>query len=1270
MAQITLNLADGSTITVPEWALETTQQDVLKEIGKLVKTTGGTTAAQEKATTDAKKLLTLAQKEAKETKSANKEQEKRDDKQYKLDQEHKASLDSLSDEMKKFKADKNKSNFDKIIDDFEETGEQVGRSLLYMGEKAVAGGLAIATSLIGGLTYVSHALLGAGDTLNQLSDVGVGMNSTFAGVAQNATAGIAGLAGLTGSFGAAADLIKNSSSVVATQGFGRFTDSMKFASDVSEELGMSFEDSMDKFGDALSRRQNSMNLQNVGQGALNRTIQTTIKSQRTYSMALGISSEHLEAFVDSLTRNNGLLNSTLLGMNDSIRNDVMGGIEVFASGMAGLGGQAGEGIAQAFTEAASAGAIGLSDEAVGYITALPSLAGPMNEYISAVQNGTLSQSQAQDMVGDLTMSLGNLSQGEKARVKSLAAIGDQNAQALANAITQFEQSEDKMKELNKQLGTAFDMDTVQKGTNEFNKVLNQAKGGFSNMFYSLFSNPEITKALSDGMNDILEIFGFTTDSVGSKAMDMSKTIEKFVPIVKSVVQGMVNVFKDVAEFFAKYINADGMDFGGLISAMLGKALKGIVKSLLYAIPTFILAIFAVGYAKSIFASVLLPKMTSFMDGLFAGAGKTAGSLAERTKGWLGKMFKGDPSQLTKGGMRDMRFTANKDFASSKMGRIQEAAGKLKNKVMPVDGKIAGVAGRLKAGIAGKFGGGADGAAGVLKDVENKGSKVTKDIGKKLTGGGKSGGFLKTIADGVAKFGNNKVIKGAASLALLGGAIALTAIGLKQFNEVDFTSIIKGTIAVGGLAMLAQTLGKGSTAMMKGAAAIALLGLSVVPLAFGLRLMNDVGAGTLFVLAGGLTVLGIAGAVIGSFLPLMLMGAVGIAALGAAIIPFAIAMKIMDGVGMATIGTMASGMTALGLAAIGFGLAMPFILLGSVAMAALGIALIPLGLGLKIVSSALPSFVEAMDTMSSIDGKGMLSTAGGMVALAGAMALMAPLLPLILIGAMAAPALKYMGESLQAFNNVNFANLAMAGIGMKAIAEGMAAMSGGSLKSSMMDGIGSFFGADSPIDKLKTFVEGFESLNLDAIHLTADALSTLSDTLFDLSYSMSGAAPEFEKLAKAMDTISAGSLVKMAAIKAMGALGLGGISDGAVAQASAKPSTPAIVGTTVGGSMGQAPMDGGAGPGIFAPMGGTTNTPVTAAQNFMSASYGQDDDDFGDAITPTAKEMKKASTGPVDPEDEKDSMTIMAELMHRQLEVQQQQLAISKKQNRNIEGLEI
>ena len=107
--------------------------------------------------------------------------------------------------------------------------------------------------------------------------------------------------------------------------------------------------------------------------------------QRVYSQALGVSSTELEIFVNSLTQNNGLLTSTLLTMNSGIRNQVMGGIEVFASGLAALGGPMGENIATAFTDAASAGAIGLSQEAVGYITALPSLAGPMNEYIAAVQ---------------------------------------------------------------------------------------------------------------------------------------------------------------------------------------------------------------------------------------------------------------------------------------------------------------------------------------------------------------------------------------------------------------------------------------------------------------------------------------------------------------------------------------------------------------------------------------------------------------------------------------------------------------------------------------------------------------------------------------------------------------------------------------------------------------------------------------------------------------------------------------------------------------------
>ena len=93
----------------------------------------------------------------------------------------------------------------------------------------------------------------------------------------------------------------------------------------------------------------------------------------------------------------------------------------------------------------------------------------------------------------------------------------------------------------------------------------------------------------------------------------------------------------------------------------------------------------------------------------------------------------------------------------------------------------------------------------LKDVKNK----TDGTVGKITKGGKSGGFLSSVANAVKKFGDTKVLKGAAAIALLGASVGLAAVGLRTFNEVDFTSLVKGTLAIGGLALLAKTLGKGS-----------------------------------------------------------------------------------------------------------------------------------------------------------------------------------------------------------------------------------------------------------------------------------------------------------------------------------------------------------------------------------------------------------------------------------------------------------------------------
>ena len=112
----------------------------------------------------------------------------------------------------------------------------------------------------------------------------------------------------------------------------------------------------------------------------------------------------------------------------------------------------------------------------------------------------------------------------------------------------------------------------------------------------------------------------------------------------------------------------------------------------------------------------------------------------------------------------------------------------------------------KIGVTGK-GGMVSKVSDKLGDFNKKGEKMTDSLGKSMSGGGKSGGFLKNIANSVKAFGDNKVVKGAASLTLLGGALMFTAIGLKKFNEVDFTSLLKGGAALLGLNEIAQTFSK-------------------------------------------------------------------------------------------------------------------------------------------------------------------------------------------------------------------------------------------------------------------------------------------------------------------------------------------------------------------------------------------------------------------------------------------------------------------------------
>ena len=271
------------------------------------------------------------------------------------------------------------------------------------------------------------------------------------------------------------------------------------------------------------------------------------------------------------------------------------------------------------------------------------------------------------------------------------------------------------------------------------------------------------------------------------------------------------------------------------------------------------------------------------------------------------------------------------------------------------------------------------AAGMAKGMSDKAADKGVGLPK---GSSKSGGFLGSIANGVKKFGDSKVLKGALTLGILGGTVGLLAIGLQQFTGLDFKTMLKGFVALGALILFARLIGKATFGILRGALAIGVLGAALIPFAFALNLMKDAGLGTILTIAAGLTVLGVAAAILGGMLPLMIMGSIAIGALGAALIPFAYAAEMAAG--------------------------------------------------------AFGMFINDIVKISLVDG----------------------------------------------------ANLILVGLGLAAIGAGLVAMTGGNLIGSLLEGIGSLFGAKSPMEKVTDFAKGLQDVDMTKITQLGNAFEKL------------------------------------------------------------------------------------------------------------------------------------------------------------------------------------
>ena len=298
----------------------------------------------------------------------------------------------------------------------------------------------------------------------------------------------------------------------------------------------------------------------------------------------------------------------------------------------------------------------------------------------------------------------------------------------------------------------------------------------------------------------------------------------------------------------------------------------------------------------------------------------------------------------------------------------------------------------KTGIGGMFTGAIDGAKNFGSKIKGIFSKAgdakpdipgldkTNDVGPKVDkGGDKSGGGLKSLAEGLKEMGDGKVFAGIGAVALAGPAfiIALPSIPfllfmgltpLKQL-ETNFSGLATGLNSMASTFMGSLATAAFGIAAIPSIASIPfLLFMGLTPLAQ--LVPNFVG------LAGGLN------AMASTFMGSLALGAFAVAAgLAIASIPFLIAISLLGIAASAGLTALGVGLTALGTAAAS---GLPF--LGIALIGALGLAMIPFAIALNIATPAIEAFggviVGVMGAIPPIIG----AIADGFVTMMGALSL--------------------------------------------------------------------------------------------------------------------------------------------------------------------------------------------------------------------------------------------------------------------------------------------
>lgn len=252
-------------------------------------------------------------------------------------------------------------------------------------------------------------------------------------------------------------------------------------------------------------------------------------------------------------------------------------------------------------------------------------------------------------------------------------------------------------------------------------------------------------------------------------------------------------------------------------------------------------------------------------------------------------------------------------------------------------------------------------------------------------------LLKGIGDGLSSF-KTSAVKGAASLLIVSGALWVTSKALQNFANVKWEDIGKGILTLGGLVAVSMILGKSSPQMLLASIAIAALGASLIPAAYALNKFNEVDWSSLGKAGVALIGLGVIGSLLSSVSPALLLGSVAIAALGASIIPLAYSMKMFNDIEWSSLGKAGVALVGFGVAATAFGAISPLILLGSLALTGASIAILSFTGSVRVLSDSLVSvdtkpLVQLKDDLiglNDISSSKIFEISGSITTLAGSL----------------------------------------------------------------------------------------------------------------------------------------------------------------------------------------------------------------------------------------------------------------------------------------------